>query len=138
VADSDLDFWIGTWDCTWDGGRGRNTVTREMDGRVVMERFEVLDDEPFAGLSLSVVDPVAGGWRQTWVDSTGSYWTFVGGARTDGTVVFGTPERVDAERLYKRMIFSEITPDGFSWRWESSPDRRTWTQRWAIEYRRRP
>jgi len=134
MATDDLDFWIGSWDCTWDGGQGRNTVTRELGGHVVVERFEALGDDPFDGLSVSVVDPVTGAWRQTWVDSTGSYWAFLGGRRADGTVVFGTPDRVDAERLYKRMIFSEIGPDGFRWRWESSPDRRLWTQKWAITY----
>jgi hypothetical protein len=137
MAADDLDFWIGTWDCTWDGGRGRNTVTRELGGHVVVERFEALGEDAFDGLSVSVLDQATGGWRQTWVDSTGSYWAFVGGRRTDGTVVFGTPDRVDAEQLYKRMIFSEIGPDGFRWRWESSPDRRTWTQKWAITYVRR-
>jgi hypothetical protein len=137
MAAEDLDFWLGTWDCTWDGGSGRNTVTRELGGHVVVERFEALGDEPFDGLSVSVADPVTDGWRQTWVDSTGSYWAFAGGRRTDGTFVFGTPDRVDADQLYKRMIFSEITADGFEWRWETSPDRREWTVKWAITYRRR-
>ena len=81
-------------------------------------------------------DPSTGGWRQTWVDSTGSYWAFVGGLRRDGTFLLGTPDRVDAEQLFKRMIFSDIGPDGFEWTWESSPDRRTWTPTWAITYRR--
>jgi hypothetical protein len=137
MADEDLDFWLGTWDCTWEGGRGTNTVTRELDGHVVVERFEAVGDEPFSGLSVSAPDPLTGGWRQTWVDSTGSYWAFVGGRRSDGTFVLGTADRVDADRLYKRMIFSDIGPDGFAWTWEGSPDRRTWTQKWAITYRRR-
>jgi hypothetical protein len=136
MAAEDLDFWLGTWDCTWDGGRGRNSVTRELAGHVVVERFEAFGEDAFEGLSLSVPDPVTGGWRQTWVDSTGSYWAFVGGRRTDGTFVFGTPDRVDSDQLYKRMIFSDIEPDGFQWRWESSAERRTWTLKWAITYRR--
>ena len=133
----DLDFWIGTWDCRWDGGAGTNTVTREMGGHVVVERFEAAGEEPFSGLSLSVPDPLTGHWRQTWVDSTGSYWAFVGGLRSDGTFVFGTTDRVDADQLYKRMIFSDIGPHAFAWRWEGSPDRRSWTQKWAIKYLRR-
>jgi hypothetical protein len=136
MAAEDLDFWLGTWDCSWDGGSGRNTVTRELGGHVVVERFEAFGEDAFDGLSVSVPDPVTGGWRQTWVDSTGSYWAFLGGLRTDGTFVLGTPDRVDADRLHKRMIFSDIGPDGFGWRWESSPDRRQWTLKWAITYRR--
>jgi len=51
-------------------------------------------------------------------------------------VCFTTPGPVDADRLVKRMVFGDITPDAFAWRWESSPDAVTWTQRWAIDYRR--
>jgi hypothetical protein len=131
-----LDFWIGTWDCAWEGGRGTNRVARELDGRVVVERFEAHEPEPFRGMSLSVFDPAAG-WRQTWVDSNGSYWHFVGAATQDG-FVFSTPEPVDDERLFKRMVFSAIRPTSFEWRWEASPDARSWTERWSIRYRRRP
>jgi hypothetical protein len=130
-----LDFWIGTWDCTWDGGRGTNRIGFEMDGRVLVERFEALAPDAFSGMSVSVFDPAAG-WRQTWVDSNGSYWHFVGRAGA-GTFTFATPDRVDAEQLFKRMVFSRIGPDGFDWRWESSPDEVTWTRRWTIRYTRR-
>ena len=133
----DLAFWLGSWDCSWDGGHGTNDVTLELDGHVVIERFAAIAPEPFTGLSVSVRDPSGDGWRQTWVDSSGSYWAFVGGRQPDGTFVFGTPEPVDADRLYKRMVFSEIAEDGFSWRWEASPDGVDWQQRWAITYRRR-
>ena len=132
-----LDFWLGDWDAVWDGGAGRNSVRRELDGQVVVERFTTLGDEPFTGLSVSVEDPVSGGWRQTWVDSSGSYWAFVGGPEADGTFVFGTPEPVDADQVFKRMVFSAIGPDAFDWRWEFSPDGSVWTERWAIHYTRR-
>ena len=130
----DLDFWLGSWTCAWDGGHGTNNVTRELGGRVIVERFEALAPEPFAGTSVSVFDADAG-WRQTWVDTNGSYWHFVGEAG-DGTFTFGTPEPVDAERTYKRMVFSDLEYDRFHWRWESSADGVAWTERWAIDYRR--
>ena len=133
---SGLDFWIGDWDATWDGGTGRNTVSRDLADRVVVERFEAAGEEPFSGLSVSVADP-AGHWRQTWVDSTGNYWAFVGGPRQDGSFVFATPGPVDDESLFKRMVFCNIATASFSWRWEVSRDAENWTQRWAIEYRRR-
>jgi hypothetical protein len=130
-----LDFWIGHWVCEWEGGHGTNAVALDMDRHVITERFEALEPEPFSGLSVSVHGP-DGIWRQTWVDSTGSYWHFEGGPNDDGTFVFGTPGRVDAEQLYKRMVFSEISQDGFVWRWEFSNDLSTWKQRWAITYKR--
>jgi len=130
-----LDFWIGGWDCTWAGGGGTNSITRELDGAVVVERFEAGAPQPFTGMSVSVHDADAG-WRQTWVDSNGSYWHFVG-TQHDGTITFATPGPVDADKAFKRMVFSDISADAFHWRWESSPDAVAWTERWAIDYRRR-
>jgi hypothetical protein len=132
-----LDFWLGEWDCAWEGGSGTNHVTREFDGAVVVERFEAFAPEAFTGTSLSVFDEHLSTWRQTWADSDANYWAFVGSA-AEGEVVFATPGPVDREHLYKRMVFSDIEPDRFRWRWESSPDGAGWTERWAIAYRRRP
>ena len=130
-----FDFWLGTWRCTWDGGEGTNTITRTLDEHVILERFTAAGAEAFEGMSVSVFDR-AQGWRQTWVDSNGSYWHFVGGHDEAGDLCLTTPGPVDAERHVKRMVFGDITSDAFAWRWESSPDAVTWTQRWAIDYRR--
>lgn len=130
-----LDFWIGDWVASWDGGVGTNSVSRELDGHVVVERFEAAGDEPFSGMSVSVEDS-AGNFRQTWVDSAGSYWAFVGGPQADGSFIFATPEPVDADHVFKRMVFSKIATDSFDWRWEFSADGASWEQRWAIRYTR--
>src|SRR5262249_28860303 len=98
---------------------------------------EAHGDEAFVGMSISVEDPASGTWRQTWADSAGSYWAFVGGPQPDGSFVFGTPTPVDADQVFKRMVFSDIGQDSFDWRWEFSPDGRTWDQKWTIRYRRR-
>ncbi len=132
--EGDLDFWLGSWTCTWDGGSGTNRVTREFGERVIVERFEAISPEPFRGMSVSVFDPHSG-WRQTWVDANGSYWHFLGGVADDG-FVFATSGPVDTEQVYKRMVFSDIADDRFHWRWEASPDGAAWTARWSIDYRR--
>ena len=36
--------------------------------------------------------------------------------------------------LFKRMVFSDIAADSFSWRWESSPDLETWTRELRSEH----
>ena len=102
-----LDFWLGTWTATWDGGGGTNTITRELADAVVVERFEAAPPEPWSGMSVSVHDPTSDRWRQTWVDSNGSYWHFVG-TRTDEGTIFATPDRVDHDQTYKRMVFSDM------------------------------
>jgi hypothetical protein len=43
---------------------------------------------------------------------------------------------VDEDRLFKRMVVSEVEPDAFHRCWESSPDGTAWVERWAIDYRR--
>jgi len=77
-----LEFWIGAWHCSWSGGHGTNSITRELDDRVVVERFKAEGPEPF--MSISVFDERVG-WRQTWVDSNGSYWHFEGSTLDDGS-----------------------------------------------------
>ena len=131
-----LDFWLGEWDCAWSDGTGMNAVTRELGGRVVIERFRAYDPDPFDGMSVSVFDEREG-WRQTWVDSNGGYWHLVGSRLVDGSVTFATPGPADEDRTFKRMVFSDVTAEGFDWRWEASPDGEAWRERWAIRYARR-
>ena len=133
---SSFDFWLGEWNCDFDRGHAVNSVTREHDGHVLVERFHVDTPRAFSGTSLSVFSEHDRSWRQTWVDDGGSYWAFVG-AVVDGDPSFATPTPVDEERLYKRMVFSDITADTFHWRWESSPDGDEWTVNWEIRYRRK-
>jgi hypothetical protein len=136
-----LDFWLGDWRCAWEGGEGRNRVTKELGGRVVVERFESLAPERWSGMSLSVFDERDGRWRQTWVDSTGNYWTFHEGRDGERFTFETTDIEVDhtgrRREVEKRMVFFDIEADAFGWRWERSSDRgRTWEPLWTIDYRR--
>jgi hypothetical protein len=136
-----LDFWVGDWSCTWDGGHGRNRVAKEFDGHVVVERFESLAPERWFGMSVSVLDARAGRWRQTWVDSTGNYWALEEGRDRDDLTfeVDETEVLEDGSRVgvRKRMVFSDIETDAFHWRWERSYDGGvSWELLWTIEYRR--
>jgi len=136
-----LDFWVGDWSCTWEGGHGRNRVAKELDGRVVVERFESLAPEVWSGMSVSVFDARDGRWRQTWVDSTGNYWAFEEGRDHDDLTfeVFELEANDDGSRVEvrKRMVFSDIDGDSFHWRWERSSDGGAeWEPLWTIDYRR--
>ena len=51
--------------------------------------------------------------------------------------MFATPGPADEDRTFKRMVFSDVTAEGFDWRWEASPDGEGWQERWAIRYARR-
>ena len=130
-----LDFWVGEWTCTWEGGHGTNRITKEFDGHVVVERFESLEPERWTGFSVSVHDERQG-WRQTWVDSTGNYWALRGESHPEG-FAFAVGELEDGREVIKRMVFSNIEADHFDWRWERSYDTGdTWELLWTIDYRR--
>ena len=130
-----LDFWIGQWALTWDGGHGTNTVTREMDGHVITERFQAVEPEPFGGLSVSVLG-ADGVWRQTWVDSTGAYLDLVG-VEVDGRISFQRETTVGGVAATQRMVWLDVTLDAFRWQWQRSGDGgATWEVAWEIDYRR--
>src|SRR5258706_10789921 len=76
----DLDFWLGNWDVSWgEGLTATNQVELILDGAVVRESFDGRPGAAFQGSSWSVFSPQLGYWRQTWVDTQGSYWAFTGG-----------------------------------------------------------
>jgi hypothetical protein len=122
-----LDFWLGEWDARWDGGTGTNTISRDLDGRVIVERFE---SPELRGLSVSVYDRDA--WRQAWVDSNGAYLDFVGGPAGDEFELRHV--RDDAQF---RMRFTAIAADSFVWLWERRQDDGGWELQWRIDYSRR-
>ena len=133
---TELDFWLGTWQARWEGGEGTNTITREFDGKVVVERFEGRPSMELTGYSVSVFDAEADLWRQTWVDDQGSYFALTGGTEGDtfvlrmSTVRGGVPVEL-------RMVFCDIEAESFRWLWERSLDAgETWSTAWEIAYTR--
>ena len=78
-----FDFWLGEWDCSWSDESGRhlgtNSVYLDLGGCVVVENFDGRPSLDFQGLSFSVYDRKARCWKQTWVDSHGTYLDFTGG-----------------------------------------------------------
>ena len=119
----DFDFWVGSWDCVWDGGRGTNTVTSECNGVVIVERFE---SEELQGRSVSVRSAADGKWRQAGVDSDGTYLDFVGGPADDGMELRGGD---------RRMRWLDIEQDRFTWLWEQELEG-SWSTLWRIDYTR--
>src|SRR5262245_34264632 len=115
-----LDFWLGEWELTWEGGgRGRNRITRILDGQVIQEQFTEVatdpdDSKPLRGLSVSVYVPSLGAWRQTWVDNTGNYMEFLGGY-ADGKLTLSMDRIVDGRPTTYRMVFYNIAAQSLDW-----------------------
>jgi hypothetical protein len=132
--ETQFDFWLGEWDCTWGAdGQGSNRVERILDGKIIQENFE---GDDLRGMSISAWDPERMLWRQTWVDSSGSYLDFTGGFR-DGRMVLTRDAIVHGEACQQRMVWYNLTEDEFDWNWERSDDGGiTWDLKWQIKYRR--
>lgn len=138
VEAHEFDFWLGEWDVSWgDDGRGTNTVTRILDGCVVLEEFDGAPSEAFRGMSVSVYNPQQQVWQQTWVDNAGNYLDFVGGL-LDGRMVLSRETVVEDRPIQQRMVWYNISDDELDWNWERSDDGgKTWEVLWHIHYRRR-
>lgn len=133
-----LDFWLGNWNVTWVGdGRGTNSIRRICDGMVIEESFDAADDDDvLVGRSLSVRDASDGRWRQTWVDSNGSYLDFVG-IDVDGRIGFQRETVVDGLPIIQRMVWLDVTTESLRWQWQRSADGGTpWSVVWEIHYQR--
>ena len=136
-----LDFWVGDWDALDDKGNviGTNRITRDEYGDCVITEHSRMNDGSMIGHSVSTYRPGLKQWRQTWVDSQNGFFDLVGGPVSGGDhAFFFENKRVTEVQPFQRMIFQDIKPDSFVWRWQ----RRTkaeepWSDSWVIHYRRR-
>lgn len=143
-AHARYDFWLGTWDLTWEAGpdslgRGTNTIAKTYDGCVIEERF--VDAGGFEGMSVSTLDRRTGQWLQTWTDNQASVLRLTGGTAEDGAPTFeGAPfPSPEGQEQTNRMTWRVLTPDALDWHWQRSLDGgATWTDLWVIHYARRP
>ena len=88
------------------------------------------------GHSVSIYFAPTKQWRQTWVDNEGGYIDLTGGPDAKGNFILTTLPR-PANPKASRMIFTDIKPGSFTWRWQKTTDGRTWADSWVIFYTRR-
>ena len=140
-----FDFWIGEWEATWQEagnqiGKGENTITTILDGKVIQEEFRILEgsSKGFKGNSLSVFNPTKNTWNQAWADNQGGYFSFSGLLEDDNRIFITPPKEVNGKEVIQRMVFRNIQPNNFTWDWESSYDGgKTWKLLWQIQYQRK-
>jgi hypothetical protein len=127
---------VGSWDIAWSGlDRAGTPVTAQgelhvgwvLGGRAVQDvwivpgRGQPGEGEPplaFHGTTIRFYDPAIGAWRSTWVEPVnGRVRRFVGRPIGDEIVLVS-----DEDDPQLRWRFTEITPDSFVWRGETSRD----------------
>ena len=134
-----LDFWVGDWDAVDQQGQviGSNRITRDEYGScVIAEHFR---GSPLIGHSVSIYRPAAKQWRQTWVDNQNGFFDLVGGpvSGSDHVFVFENKREFDSQP-YLRMIWQDVKPDSFTWRWQRRAKANDpWSDTWVIHYRRK-
>jgi len=136
-----LDFWVGEWIAEDQAGNGiaTNRVTRNEYGDCVITEHFTMNDGSMVGHSVSIYLPALKQWRQNWVDSQGSYFDLVGGPVTGGDHIFMLEnKRVADAQPYRRMIWQDVKPDSFTWRWQGKAKAEdAWADSWIIRYRRK-
>ena len=139
-----FDFWVGNWNLTWQGQggkteKGKNVISKTLDGKVIQENFEALEgaQKGYKGMSISVYNPGAQTWHQTWMDNQGGNINFTRQCE-EGKKMFTTgPRDRNGQKVISRMVFYDIKEDSFTWDWESSTDDgATWKLNWRINYTR--
>ncbi|MEO9483615.1 MAG: hypothetical protein ABJG47_09230 [Ekhidna sp.] len=138
---SKLDFWVGKWNLTWEGGKGTNLIEKKLDGRVIQENFEAIEGgfKGYLGTSISTFNPQDGKWHQAWADNNGGYIDLVGIMDGETRIFQMTSPRQlpNGTTSISRMRFYNIQKDSFVWDWEASADGgESWQLSWRINYQR--
>ena len=126
-----VDFWLGKWNLTWEGGTGTNTITKSHGGCVINEDFKSAN---LIGMSSSIYDVNAETWRQIWMDNQNGYLNLKG--RKDGNnFIFQTTPNPENTEIQLRMVFSNIKQDSLSWSWQRTDNGGgLWNDLWNISY----
>lgn len=136
-----LDFWVGEWDAFDEKGQaiGTNRITRDEYGDCVINEHFRMGDGSMLGHSVSIYRPGPKQWRQTWVDSQNGYFDLVGGPVSGGDQTFEfETKRVTETQPHQRMIWQDVKPDSFIWRWQKRDKAdQPWVDSWVIVYKRK-
>ncbi len=140
-----FDFWVGEWTASWDEGDGvkefgTNTITRDLDEKVIVEQFRILDGQNagFKGTSISVFQPGLNRWKQAWADSQGGYFDFTGDFEGEKRIFKTSMVEQGDKKIRQRMVFYNIKADSMTWDWERTEDGgETWILSWRIFYKRK-
>lgn len=117
----------------WQETRGHNMIRKILKGKIVEENFEM---PGLVGRSVTAYNPQRKKWFQTWVDDGGAYIALSGGMQGKNMILTSIPGPKNP-RAFSRMVFSDITPESFHWRWEGTKDAgKNWSLQWELNYRR--
>ncbi|NER13168.1 hypothetical protein GWK08_06940 [Leptobacterium flavescens] len=139
MNEKSFDFWVGEWDLSWTNAKGttikgNNSIVKILDGKVIQENFTD-PSTGFKGTSISVFNPQTKQWHQAWADSQGGYIDLIGAMDGEKRIFKTKPVQQGDKKVVRRMVFKDISENGFTWDWESTTDGgENWKLLWRIEY----
>ena len=134
-----FDFWVGGWDVYVNGHPdkkvARSLIETLYQGCAIRENWQ--PGRPSAGGSLSSYVPAEKGWRQTWVDSSGSRVEFTGGWTGQAMVLTGMWPQAGHPTQLTRMTYSRQPDGAVRQLGETSDDQgKTWQPSFDFIYRK--
>lgn len=134
-----FDFWVGRWTVT-PTGKDRvvaESLIEKVYGCGIRENWMPKNHQD--GGSLSIYDRGAKGWRQTWIDSSGSHVDFSGGWDGAAMVLTGDWPGPDGKPNLVRMTYTKGADGSVRQAGVASKDGgKTWTPSFDFTYRRAP
>ena len=134
-----FDFWIGTWAVTTAAGQpaGSNEITSIHGGAALREEWT--SARGGTGTSLNAWDAATGKWRQTWVDTSGTFLLLAGGLDASGRMVMtGERPAQDGGTATHRIVWTPLADGRVTQVWTTSKDAgATWTTAADLVYTRR-
>ena len=104
---------------------------------MITERYHS-DDGTLDGFSIYGIPPRAEAMAADLVDAQGGHFDLVGGPTTTPTSFYFENKRITETQPFQRMIFQDVKPDSFTWRWQMRPTAADpWSDSWVIQYRRK-
>lgn len=140
----ELDFWVRDWDAGFalpggKTGHAVNRITRDEYGDCVIAEHFGQADIGYVGASHSTWDPSRKKWVRTWVDNGSGYIALAGGpvAGRPWSFELVTVEPGGPKQVHSRMIWQDVKPDSFTWRWQARQADGAYADSWVIRYKRR-
>jgi hypothetical protein len=131
-----FDFWIGEWDVMANGVRvGTNTITRELEGCALYERWKAHPATGSYGHSVNRFDPAGGKWHQLWIDANGTQTDYEGEVVADGIRFLGVSVAPDGTKQRSEMTFTRNADGTVRQFIRTAPmDREEWTTAFDAMY----
>jgi hypothetical protein len=133
----EFDFWVGDWDVFEVGGsvkEARAIVTPVQGGCGIREQYYGTSGS--SGESLSMYDPSAGEWQQTWVSNRGQIVVIHGSLKGGAMTLSGIDHSEDERRLV-RGVWKPESGGVRETAERSSDEGKTWTPWFDLSFHKR-